>query len=255
MRLATGILNTNTEILPGGRLLEVQAPQLVRSVQPGQYCMLRCCASEASDPLLRRPFFVASREPERGTCGFLIYERGRGSRWLTKLQAGMELDILGPLGRGWTLRPQVRNLLLIGEEPLLGALLSLVRSALEAEIAVTLLHFVNDLERAYPPALLPPEIEYSVVSGLDKPKGVAAQLADYLTWADAASCSVTAATLEMLVSTGSRWREKSFAQVILAPPLPCASGACLACQVETRQRSRLVCCDGPVFALSELIDF
>jgi dihydroorotate dehydrogenase electron transfer subunit len=203
----------------------------------------------ASDPLLRRPFFVASSEPEQGTCGFLIYERGRGSRWLTKLQAGMELDILGPLGRGWTIRPQVRNLLLIGEEPLLGALLPLARSAIESEIAVTLLQLVNEQERAYPPALLSPEIEYGIVSVLDD------QLADYLLWADAASCSVTAATLEMLVSTGSRWREKSFAQAVLAPPLPCASGACLACQVETRQRSRLACCDGPVFALSELVDF
>lgn len=255
MRLTTGILNTNTEILPGGHLLEVQAPQLARSVQPGQYCMLRCCASEASDPLLRRPFFVASSEPEQGTCGFLIYERGRGSRWLTKLQAGMELDILGPLGRGWTIRPQVRNLLLIGEEPLLGALLPLARSAIESEIAVTLLQLVNEQERAYPPALLSPEIEYGIMSGLDEPGHVTTQLADYLLWADAASCSVTATTLEMLMSTGSRWREKSFAQVVLAPPLPCASGACLACQVETRHHSRLACCDGPVFALSELVDF
>ena len=115
MRLSSGILTTNTEILPGGHLLEVQAPQLARAVQPGQYCMLRCCDSQASDPLLRRPFFVAGVEPEQGVCRFLIYARGRASGWLARLQPGTLLDILGPLGHGWTIRPEVSNLLLIGE--------------------------------------------------------------------------------------------------------------------------------------------
>lgn len=252
MRLLTGVLSANTEILPDGHLLEVQAPQLARSVQPGQYCMLRCCASGASDPFLRRPFFVADTDPEQGMCSFLVYERGRASSWLTHLQAGMELDILGPLGHGWTIRPQVRNLLLIGEEPLLGALLPLAHSAIEREIAVTLIHLVRDSARAYPPALLSPEVEYQIVN--NEPGQLFERLADYLIWTDAACCSVSAETLQILARTGTRWREKNFAQIVLAPPFVCASGACLACQVELRQHSRLVCRDGPVFAFSDLID-
>jgi dihydroorotate dehydrogenase electron transfer subunit len=251
MRLSSGVLTTNTEILPGGYLLEVQAPQLARAAQPGQYCMLRCCDSQASDPLLRRPFFVAGVEPEQGGCRFLIYARGRASGWLTRLQAGASLDILGPLGHGWTIRPEVSNLLLIGEEPGLAALLFLAQSAVEREISVTLLQSVRSIERSYPVALLPPEVECQVISDIGESEDFARQAATYLRWADAACCSVAAQRIGVLARVGRRWREKNFAQVALCQPFICASGACLACQIELRHGSRLVCRDGPVFAFTE----
>jgi dihydroorotate dehydrogenase electron transfer subunit len=248
MRLSLGQLTRNSEILPGAYLLEALAPQLARAAQPGQYCMLRCC-----DPLLRRPFFIAETEPEQGLCRFLVYARGRGSSWLTRLQAGMQLDILGPLGHGWTIRPETRNLLLIGEEPGLAAVIALARSAIERELAVTLLHRVESVERSYPPALLPPEVEYQIFAEQEKPEQFAARLNEYLSWADAACCSVAERTIEALLQSAARWREKHFAQVAFCKPLICASGACLSCQIELRQGSRLICHDGPIFALRDLL--
>ena len=255
MRLSpsSALLTSNTELFAGTHLLEAQAPQLARAVQPGQYCMLRCCDSLASDPFLRRPFFVAASEPERGVCRFLVHARGRASSWLARLQAGMPLDLLGPLGRGWTIRPEVRNLLLIGEEPVLAAVLSLTRGALEREIAVTLIQHAASVEQSYPPSLLPPEVEYQVFTDLNEPEHFAAQVSEYLSWADAACCSVAERTIEVLMSSAARWRERHFAQGALWKPLICASGACLSCQVELRHGSRLLCRDGPIFALSDLV--
>lgn len=253
MRLSTSLLLSNNEILPGAHLLEARDPQLARAAQPGQYCMVRCCDSRASDPLLRRPFFIAASEPERGICRFLVYERGRGSGWLTRLQAGMQLDILGPLGRGWTIRAETRNLLLIGEEPGLAAVLALARSALEREIAVTLIHHIRSAEQSYPPALLPPEVEYQVFTDLEKPERLAAQISDYLSWADAACCSVSEETIIALARGSARWRERHFAQAALCKPLACATGACLSCPIELQQGARLLCREGPVFAVRELV--
>ena len=250
MRLSTGTLIANTEVLPGAHLLEVHTPQLARAAQPGQYCMLRCCDSLASDPLLRRPFYICETEPEQGLCRFLIYKRGRGSVWLTRQQAGMPVDMLGPLGHEWEIRPSVRNLLLIGEEPVLAAVLFLASRAIKRELAVTLIHIVTNPGRAYPPALLPPEAEYQVFARED-----VGRLAEYLAWADALCCSVAPETVEGFAQTGSRWREKNFAQVALEQPLICASGACLACRVETRRGPRLICRDGPIFAFNELAGY
>src|SRR5258707_5537491 len=159
MRLFIGTIITNSEILPGVHLLEVRAVQLARAVQPGQYCMLRGGDSLTSDPLLRRPFFVAEVEPERDVCRFVVFVRGRVSTWLGRQQAGMSLDLLGPLGHGWTLRPEARNLLLIGEDALLAGLLLLARRAVADELSVTLIHCVASAEQGYPAALLAPEIE------------------------------------------------------------------------------------------------
>ncbi|HEY3991617.1 MAG TPA: hypothetical protein VGM01_01950, partial [Ktedonobacteraceae bacterium] len=249
----TTTLIVNSEILPGVHLLEVQAPQLARAVQPGQYCLLRCCDNLASDPLLRRPFFVAQVEPASDVCRFLVYQRGRASAWLARQQPGMPLDLLGPLGHGWTIRPEVRNLLLIGEDPLLASLLLLANHALERELSVTLLHCVAHEQEGYPAALLPPEIEYQVLPNKDEEGALATQLGDYLAWADSVCCSVTENTLALLSHVGTRWREKHFAQASIGCSLMCVTGTCQVCQIETRHGPRLVCKDGPVFAYWDLL--
>jgi len=42
-------------------------------------------------------------------------------------------------------------------------------------------------------------------------------------------------------------------QVLLEAVLGCGVGACLSCTVETKHGQRLVCKDGPVFELSEIV--
>ena len=252
MRSFIATITANSEILPGVHLLEIQAPQLARASQPGQYCMLRCCDGLASDPLLRRPFFVAQVEPGRDLCRFLVYQRGRASTWLVRQQPGMPIDLLGPLGHGWSIRPEASNLLLIGEDPFLASLLLLASHATERELAVTLIHCVNRAEEGYPAALLPPEIEYQILTNAGEANALTTLLGTSLAWADVVCCSVTERTLATLTNVGTRWREKHFAQVVPERPLMCAIGTCQVCQIETRHGTRLVCRDGPVFSLRDL---
>lgn len=254
MRSFTALLLANSEIQPGVHLLEVQAPQLARAAQPGQYCMVRACDSQASDPLLRRPFFVAHVEPAQDICRFLVYKRGRASMWLAHQQPGMFLDLLGPLGHGWTIRSEARNLLLIGEDSFLAALLLLASHAIERELSITLIHIVKNEEQGYPAALLPPEVEYQVFSSANEVGRLAASLSEYLAWADTVCCSLSETLLATLARANPRWREKNFAQAIIERPVLCIAGTCLACQLETRRGSRLVCRDGPVFALRDLAE-
>jgi dihydroorotate dehydrogenase electron transfer subunit len=246
----------NSEILPGVHVLEAQAPHLARAAQPGQYCMLRGSDALAYDPLLRRPFFVAEVEAARDACRFVVYRRGRVSNWLARQQPGMPLDLLGPLGQPWKIRPQARNLLLLGADPLLPSLLFLARQAVERELTVTLIHCVERTETGYPPALLSPEIEYQlfVQSGNRATPGadLAGQLSTYLEWADAICCSLSEKVLAELVRSHPRWREKYLAQAVVERSLMCVSGTCLACQLETRHGPRLVCRDGPAFALRDI---
>lgn len=252
MRLVRAPLSARQEIAPGAYLLEVHAPQLAQAAQPGQYCMVRCCDSLASDPLLRRPLFVHDRELARGMCSFLVSVRGRGSAWLVRQQPGIELDILGPLGHGWRLQPQARTLLLIGEDPVLAPLIFLARHALAQDLAVTLVYLARNDEVVYPPALLPPEVEYQVLAHA---AGETAQLREYTGWADAICCSVSRETLLLLGQGDPAWRAGSSVQVALWPSLICGSGMCQGCFVETRRGPRLVCREGPIFAFNELADY
>jgi dihydroorotate dehydrogenase electron transfer subunit len=63
------------------------------------------CSSSASstDPLLRRPFGIHYVDVERGLVSMLYEIRGRGTNILAEKCPGQILDILGPLGNGFTL--------------------------------------------------------------------------------------------------------------------------------------------------------
>jgi dihydroorotate dehydrogenase electron transfer subunit len=252
MRLSLATIIVNSELRPGVHLLELRAPQLAQAAQPGQYCMVRCCDSQASDPLLRRPYFIHGAQRANEQCTLLVAARGRGSSWLARQPPGTTLDLLGPLGHGWELRPNTHNLLLIGEAPALTALTLLAQSAIEQEIAVTLLCHFSSEAAIYPPSLLSPEIEYHVSLGPDR-AGLVELVAPYLPWADTICCSVSRETLQLLYERFERLRQPGSAQAILLRPFVCGSGVCLTCSVETNAGLKLACHDGPVFALEDIV--
>jgi dihydroorotate dehydrogenase electron transfer subunit len=257
MRLSIATITANTLIRPDVYLIELRAPQLAQAVQPGQYCMVRCSTPQAysTDPLLRRPFFVHSVQRGRGLCTLLVHVRGRGTGWLARQQAGAELDILGPLGHGWTIRPTVRTLLLLSEDAHIPALTLLSQIALEQELSVALISQSRSEQEVYPPALLPPEVEYRIVapdSSSGQPGDLLSVVDPYIHWADALYCAVSRETLVSLYTRFERVRNKHFAQGVLLHTLVCGNGACLACSVETYTGQRLVCKDGPVFDLREI---
>lgn len=234
----------------------MHAPQLVQAVQPGQYCMVRCCDALATDPLLRRPFFVHTVERGRGLCSLLVYVRGRGTAWLGKQQQGAALDVLGPMGHGWTVRPTARSLLLVSEEPYIPALALLAQYAIEQELAVTLVCQSVSAESVYPAALLPPEVEYHILTddgSVGRQGALTDVVGEYLGWADAAYCGVSHETLASLYGRYERLRMRHFAQGVLLQPLVCGNGVCLTCHVETQSGPRLICRDGPVFDLREIV--
>lgn len=253
MRLSSATIISNTEVRPGLHLLQLRSPYLAQAAQPGQYGMVRCCDALATDPLLRRPFFIYATQGEQ--CSLLVAARGRGSAWLAHQPERATLDIMGPLGHGWEVPPTARNLLLIGEGAWLASLTLLAQMAIEQELAVTLLcQFASDAD-IYPPTLLSPEIEYHVTIPASGAKPLEEVVGDYLTWADSVYCAVSLATAQTLYQRYERLQHKQVAQCLVTYPFACAIGVCLACAIDTRAGARLVCRDGPVFALGEVVSF
>jgi dihydroorotate dehydrogenase electron transfer subunit len=253
MRLFSATVISNTEIRAGLNLLQVHSSYLAQAAQPGQYVMLAARDALATDPLLRRPFFIHTTRRDREQCSFLVAARGRGSAWLARQSEQAVLDILGPLGHGWEVPPTARNLLLIGEESGLASLTLLAQVAIEQELAVTLLCQFDAETEIYPPALLSPEIEYHVTTPESGAKPLLELAGDYLAWADTVYCAVSLPTAQALYHRYERLRHKHMAQCLVSRPFACASGVCLACAIETRGGARLVCRDGPVFALDEVV--
>jgi len=89
----------NSSPAPNIYVLELFAPTLAEIAQPGQFLHIRC--AQGIDPLLRRPISIHAVNRETGLVRIMFQVVGRGTEMLARRQDGL-LDVLGPLGRGFT---------------------------------------------------------------------------------------------------------------------------------------------------------
>jgi dihydroorotate dehydrogenase electron transfer subunit len=86
--------------MAGAVELVVHHPSSAVAVAPGQFFQL---AVGAPRTILRRPYSAAWSDAKGGLIGFIFNVVGAGSAWLSARDEGHEVDLLGPLGRGFDL--------------------------------------------------------------------------------------------------------------------------------------------------------
>jgi dihydroorotate dehydrogenase electron transfer subunit len=250
--------------------ITLESPELAREVRAGQYLLVRCDEPEGTARLLRRALFVAATEPALGQVALLLAPNEPGLIWLARARPGAEIDVIGPLGRPFQRDGRSRNLLLLGSGSGLAALLLLARENAAANGGTTLLAAGETLDDLPPAFLLPGDVEYETAVGTAeemlaaagvKAPGTPAKAAlkpdtSPILWADqlfaALPASQVAPLRRMVRAERMRW-EHGFASVLLEGPLVCGFGACGLCAVEVRRGTRLLCADGPVFDLRDLL--
>lgn len=99
------------QVSSGCFLLMIHAPELVRYASPGQFVMLRC--TDSMDPLLSRAFSFCHINREKGTFSLLYKVYGKATLWLSRKKEGETVEVLGPLGRGFSVPPQAEEIVLV----------------------------------------------------------------------------------------------------------------------------------------------
>lgn len=252
-------VRSNREVMPGVNLMWLQAPGIAQEAQPGQFVLVRC--GEGYEPLLRRALSIhrigapSAASPERG-CALLYGIHGSGTGYLRRLGPGDTLDVLGPLGRGFTVHAGSRNLLLVAGGWGTSPLVALIEQQVVQGRAVTLLAGAAHAALLYPPALLPPEAEVVTATedGSAGHKGRVVDLVgEYWSWADEVfACGPGAMYPALGNVTESLWPRKPV-QVLVEMAMACGVGACYACTIETKRGPKLACRDGPRFYLKDLL--
>jgi dihydroorotate dehydrogenase electron transfer subunit len=115
--IVTSILR-NIELGNGNFLVEFEATEISAAMKPAQFFMIGIPGSE---PLLRRPFSACGtpgtfKDGAEGAAQVLYKVVGKGTGLLASLKAGAILNVLGPLGSGFTPPPAeaVRPLIVAG---------------------------------------------------------------------------------------------------------------------------------------------
>ena len=247
------VVTHREQVTEGHHLIEVECPEIARDAVPGQFVHVR--VSGTNDPLLRRPISIMLRDPHKGRLQLLVRTVGRGTELLAQAAPGNVLDILGPLGNGFSIpEGEMRPVLVaggIGVAPLI-FLADALQTAPEG-------HFVRGLYGAATEDALVCWTEFAARCELfeaatdDGSVGTRGFVTDLL----ADQLGLGAA--DIVYTCGPRPMMAVVARMCADVGVPCYAsleqfmgcgiGACLGCVVPTHgaPKNRRVCTDGPVF--------
>ncbi|GMU84845.1 MAG: dihydroorotate dehydrogenase B (NAD(+)), electron transfer subunit [Ignavibacteriales bacterium] len=99
----------NKKIAENIHLLEFEAPVIAGVIKPGQFLNLR--VNDNLFPLLRRPFSICEVKGDRISVMFNV--TGEGTKILAQKKQSDVVDILGPLGKGFTLNFEEKTVIII----------------------------------------------------------------------------------------------------------------------------------------------
>ncbi|KAA3629426.1 MAG: dihydroorotate dehydrogenase electron transfer subunit [Proteobacteria bacterium] len=258
------------------QVLRVHAPKTAANARPGSFAHLQC----APHLPMRRPLSIMRVSPTEGWVDFLYKVVGRGTALLAKRKVGETIDLLGPIGKAFTLLPECPRPLLLGGGvgiPPMVFLAESMRPQLKALQPLVLMGSEVPFPfAARPSQILVPGIPEGVIGCMPllDDWGIPSRLASRQSYAGCFDGYITDLARAWLVSLAAEERVKvavyacgphpmleavaEFAaefglpcQVSLEEFMACGVGGCAGCavQVETPDGPAMkrVCVDGPVF--------
>lgn len=216
--------------------------------QPGQFAQLR---TDAPDTFLRRP--ISIHDVQGDEVSFLVQAVGRGTRWLAQLHVGDTLNVVLPLGRGFTVG-DAKNVLLVGGGVGVAPLFLLGKVLKQRGLCPTFLLGARTKDMLLRlPAFR--ELGEVLVTTEDGSLGEQGFVTQHSVWNERHFDLVqTCGPGPMMKAVARLTREKGIdCEASLENRMACGVGACLCC-VETLAdgHNHCVCTDGPVFNVNEL---
>lgn len=237
---------------PGYVLLKLTDSKPLPPMCPGQFAELKVSGSETT--FLRRPISINNVVEEKNEVWFLIHAVGDGTRRLAELGAGDTLNVVMPLGRGFTFPEKGENMLLVGGGVGTAPLLYMGKKMCEAGMRPIFLLggrtagdlMQLDLFRAYG------DVYVTTEDGSMGEKGFVTQhsILSQMTFNRIATCGP-----KPMMQAVARYARSVNAEceVSLENMMACGVGACLCCVENTTEGHLCVCKEGPVFNINRLL--
>jgi dihydroorotate dehydrogenase electron transfer subunit len=242
----------NREVSPTYFKMAIAGDKKLKGGDPAQFAMVR--GDWGTNPLLRRPFSIYRYRPNDGGVEILYKVIGVGTKLLSEMSPGEDLDIIGPLGNGFPIQSKDRKPIIlvaggIGIAPLMavaeavGGKASLIIGG-KSKVDVA---FVEDDARD-----IGLDVKYATEDGSMGHPGTAIDiLKDRVSKDDI----IYACGPEGMLREISRLSdEKGFSGYIATEEkMACGIGACLGCAVKKRGGGYMLTCkDGPVFDIKDI---
>ena len=256
MRQVRAPLISSSEIMPGTYLVRLEAPEIIAEARPGQFVMVGC----GEDTVVPRPLSI--HRVDGNNLALLFNVVGKGTDWLSRRKKGEVLNIFGPLGNGFYINPDARNLLLIAGGIGIAPLCFLIEEALKVEKKVTLINGaatadcllpISTSQELFNKGVKPGSINVvnTTEDGSEGYKGMATDLIPgYMEGIDQIFACGPAEMYRTMAQI-PELKDKSV-QISLEIMMGCGVGVCYGCSIRTKRGLKQVCKDGPVFEMGEM---
>lgn len=232
-------------------LMKLRSEQVLPAIVPGQFVQVRIDGSPST--YLRRPISIHDVDVEQNEITLLVQQVGEGTRHLAALKVGDTINMVLPLGNGFSLPEKGEKCLLVG-----------------GGIGIAPLYYFAKVlnEKGIRPTLL--------LGG--KSQSDLLRLADYQRFGETFVTTEDGSLGEKgFVTMHSVWRNQDFDKIYVCGPKPmmkavakladekgvwcevslenlmaCGLGACLCCVEDTIDGHVCVCKEGPVFNIRRL---
>ncbi len=227
-------------------LLKLHAEHALPEILPGQFAQVRVNGSPST--YLRRPISIHDVDFQRQEISLLVQQVGEGTRHLAATETGDIINMVLPLGKGFTISEKGERCLLVGGGIGIAPLYYFAKVLNEKGISPTLLlggKTKSDLLRL---------IEYqklgeTFVTTEDGSLGEKGFVTMHSVWQQQRFDKIYVCGPKPMMKAVAKLADEKdiWCEVSLENLMACGLGACLCCVEETIDGHVCVCKDGPVF--------
>jgi len=262
--LVPNIHNTSAKVISNEQIaadifrLKLYNGKIASACKPGQFVHIQC--GEGRNFILRRPFSI-HRKNGGGAFEILFQVVGEGTNALSKIKPRDELGLVGPIGNGFVIGGEARNILLISGGLGIAPLIFLIDELMSEQRRICVLMGAASKEKLLYAIDLKRLVRKLHMATDDGSQGHQGPIVDLLPE------TIEEFDPERVYACGPEGMLKRIAeitgehsiptQVCLERRMACGIGACLSCVCKTRQEEKevlkRVCIDGPVFRAEDVV--
>jgi len=236
---------------PVHTILNLRVNKISTPISPGQFINIQIGYNNSK--ILRRPFSIFDIDPVQKTLSLFIKIIGSGSRFICNKAKGDKLDVIYPLGNGFSLSKN-KNVLLVGGGFGVAPLYFLSKELIKRGNIINLLVGADSAKNIHLTDFFHQSIRIYITTD-DGSQGEKGKVTDHN--------MLRNCNFDVIYTCGPMLMMKAIAafaklyniscEVSLDHLMACGFGTCLCCVVKTTDGNLCTCTEGPVFNISKLI--
>ena len=246
------LVTKNIQLNHDNFLIELQATEPLNNINPGQF--VNILVNDAPTTFLRRPFSVHDVDYKLNSFTILVKVVGEGTSRIVQTKPGDNLDVVFPLGNGFSKSNKGEKILLIGGGVGIAPMMQMARESKENGAEVHILlgarskqdHILIDEFKQHG------KIYLTTNDGTLGTKGfvIHHEIFNEKEGFDRIYCC---GPDPMMHAVAQKAKQLNIdCEVSLENMMACGFGVCLCCVTKTNEGNKCVCTDGPVFNINEL---